>query len=164
MDTILTITLASLVIGFFYRGEKLLDTIRGVYYAASLSKENTPTRIQFLSASEGCIGCMCFSFFAISFGLPIYLFFKTEWWISIAAILIGLTFGNLSGYVIERVLKLPNHQTFDNGLFSNSLLNTNSIELSLNEKLYKKAFHLLIFYNIISLIMSLIVIIQNEMM
>ena len=164
MDTALAITLTSIVIGFLYRGKKLLDIIKGVYYTESLSKDNTPTRIQFLSASAGCLGCLCFPFFAMSFVLPIYLLFRLEWWIPIVAILIGLTLGNLLGYVIERVLKLPNHQTLDNDLFNNSLFNTNSIELSMDERLYKRAFRLLIFYNITSLIMSLLVIILNEIM
>lgn len=164
MDTILTITLTSIVIGFFYRGKKLLNLIKGAHLSASLSKDRTLTDIQATNASAGCIGCICFPFFAVAFVLPIYLFFRLEWWIPIVAIIVGLTLGNLLGYLVERILNLPNHQTFDGSLFNDNLLNLNAIELSTNEKLYKRAFRLLLFYNIMSLIMALAVIIQNEIM
>ena len=157
MDTLLEIAFTSIIVGFFYRGKKLLKMIKGAFYSASFSEEKTLVQKQELGASAGCLGCLCLPFFVMSLIALIYLFFKVDWWIPVVGILSGLSLVNLLGYGIERMFQLPDHQIIDD-----SLLNLNSIELSMNEKLYRKALGVLVFYNIVSFIIALILIIGNE--
>ena len=153
MGTITIIVLTALVVGFIYRAVKLYNLIKSALYYLSLNKEMTPTMMQFQSGAVGCLGFICFPGMCTFFVTPIFLFFKVDWWIPFVAFLAGITVGNTIGYVIERILQLPNHQTFE---FSS--INMNAMELSVSNELYKKALGLLIFYNVVSLITSVFIV------
>ncbi len=154
MSTLLTIILVAIVVGFLYRAMKLHNLMRtAIYYAANHTAEKSEAQAQFQMASGGCLGCMCFPFFCLVLVIPIYLFFKVDWWIPIAGFCAGLTIANLVGFIVERLLQLPNHQTFE---FSS--INMNAMELSVSNELYKKALGLLIFYNVVSLITSVFIV------
>ena len=150
MSTLLTIILVAVVVGFLYRAMKLLNLMKtAIYHAANRSAETSEAQAQFQMASGGCLGCMCFPFFCLFFVIPIYMFFLVDWWIPIVGFIAGLTIANLIGFIIERLLQLPNHQ-----LSKFSSFNLNAMELSVSNVLYRKAFSLLIFYNVVSLITS----------
>lgn len=113
----------------------------------------TPTMMQFQSGAVGCLGFICFPCMCFFFVTPIFLFFKVDWWIPVVAFFAGITVGNIVGYIIERIIQLPNHQTFDD-----SPVNLNAIELTMgNGKLYRRAAGLMILYSVASLVISLII-------
>ena len=154
MSTLTIITLTTLVIGFLYRAAILFKLIKSALYYYSLNKEVTTSMLHFQSEAVGCIGLICLPCICCFFIIPIFLFFKVDWWIPIIAFITGLTIGNLIGYLIERLIQLPNHQTSYQGSF-----NLNASELtSDNGKLYRRAIGLLLFYCLLSLIISLIII------
>lgn len=153
MSTITIIILTALVIGFIRRAVKLYNLIKSALYCLSLNKEMTPTMMQFQSGAVGCFGFICFPCMCFFFVTPIFLFFKVDWWIPVVAFFAGITVGNIVGYIIERIIQLPNHQTFDD-----SPVNLNAIELTMdNGKLYRRAAGLMILYSVASLVISLII-------
>lgn len=153
MGTITIIVLTALVVGFIYRAVKLYNLIKSALYYLSLNKEMTPTMMQFQSGAVGCLGFICFPGMCTFFVTPIFLFFKVDWWIPFVAFLAGITVGNTIGYVIERILQLPNHQTIEYSSF-----NLNALELTMdNGKLYRRAACLMILYSVVSLVISLII-------
>ena len=154
MSTLLTIILVAIVVGFLYRAMKLHNLMqKAIYYAANHTAETSEAQAQFQIASGGCLGCMCFPFFFLFFAIPTFLFFKVDWWIPIAGFLAGLTIANFVGFIIERLLQLPDHQTHEF-----SLINLNALELSVSNELYRKTLGLLIFYDVVSLITSVIIV------
>ena len=153
MSTITIIILTALVIGFIRRAVKLYNLIKSALYCLSFNKEMTPTMMQFQSGAVGCLGFICFPCMCFFFVTPIFLFFKVDWWIPVVAFFAGITVGNIVGYIIERIIQLPNHQTFDD-----SPVNLNAIELTMdNGKLYRRAAGLMILYSVASLVISLII-------
>ena len=154
MGTLLTILLVAIVVGFLYRAMKLHNLMKtAIYYAANHTAESSEAQAQFQIASGGCLGCMCFPFLCLFFAIPIYLFLKIDQWIPIVGFIVGLTIANLVGFIVERLLQLPNHQTFE---FSS--INLNAMELSVSNELYRKALGQLIFYNVVSLILSVVIV------
>ena len=152
----LIVILVAIVVGFLYRAMKLHSLMKtAIYYAANHAAETSEAQAQFQMASAGCLGCMCFPFFCLFLAIPIYLFFKVEWWVPIVGFFAGLTIANLVGFIIERLLQLPNHQTF-----KFSTINMNAMELSVSNDLYRKTLGLLIFYNITSFIISFIIVLN----
>ena len=153
MDKITVILLTALVVGFLYRGMKLMGLIKNAFYYSTLKEGVTPDQAQFQGASAGCLGMMCFPFFCFFFITPVFLFFRVDWWIPIIAYIIGLSICNLLGYVVERILHLPNHQNF-----AGSSFDLNAVELTCDNGMYIRVLGLLFFYNVSSLIISLIII------
>lgn len=153
MSTITIIILSTLVIGFICRAVKLYNLINSALYYLSLDKEMTPTMKQFQSGAVGCLGFICFPGICFFFVTPIFLFFKVNWWIPVVAFLTGISVGNLVGYLIERILQLPNHPTL-----GHNSLNVNAIELTMDDgKLYRRAAGLMVLYSVASLVISLII-------
>ncbi len=153
MGTIIIIILTALVIGFVLRATKLYKLINRTLYCLSLKKDVTPTMMQFQNASVGCLGVICIPGMCFFFITPIFLFFKVDWWIPIVALCAGLTLGNLIGYIIERILQLPNHDTY-----GGDFLDLNALELTMdNGKLYRRATWLMILYSFTSFIISMII-------
>ena len=154
MSTLTIIILTALVVGFIFRALKLYGLLQKALYYLSLNKEMTPTMMQFQSGAIGCLGFICIPCMCFFFVTPIFLFFKVEWWIPIIAFFAGITIGNIIGYVIERIIQLPNHQTFGHGSFK-----LNAAELTMdNGKLYRRAAGLMVLYCVASLVISLIII------
>ncbi len=154
MNAFTVILLTTLVIGFLYRAAKLYKLIKDALYYLSFNKEMTPTAMQFQSGAVGCMGCICIPSMCFSLFILIYLLFNVTWWIPIVAIITGLTFGNLIGFFIERIVKLPNH-----GSTKYSSFNLNALELTMNHgQLYRRAAGLMVLYCFTSLIISIVII------
>lgn len=153
MSTLTIIILTTLVIGFICRAVKLYNLINSALYYLSIDKEMTPTMIQFQRGAVGCLGFICFPGICFFFATPIFLFFKVDWWIPLMAFLTGISVGNIFGYVIERILQLPNHPTLDHNSF-----NMNAFELTMDDgKLYRRAAGLMVLYSVASQVISLII-------
>ena len=160
MDTLSVIVLTSIFVGFFYRAKKLKEDINGVYDYEGISDDKTPSEIQYIQVISGCFGCLYFPFFAMSFITTIYLLFKVDWWILVVGITLGMTIVNLLGYMLERLFELPNHEKINTGC--GYMLNLNSSALRTNNKLYKKAMGIFFFYNMVSFVIAIILIISVE--
>ena len=157
MSTATIIILTALVVGFIYRALKLYELIQKALYYLSLNKEMTPTMMQFQSGAVGCLGFICFPCMCFFFVTPIFLFFKVTWWIPVVAFIAGLSVGNMIGYFIERMFQLPNHDVSPYSSF-----NLNAVELTGdNGKLYRRTAGLIVFYCVVSLILSLIIIFRT---
>ena len=152
MNTFFLVVLTAAVAGFLSRASKLYSLIKSALYYSAFEKDVTPVQAQFQNASAGCLGLLCFPFFFLFIALLVYLFFKVNWKIPVSGYLIGLTLGNLIGYLIDRIFRLPNHQKMGNDSFD-----LNAFELSRDIVTYRRALGLLIFYNVTSLVISLII-------
>lgn len=151
MSSFCVIIMASFVVAFLFRAKKLYRLIK-LAASYSIRKAETKNDAQAIIAPIGCLGMMCFPFSCFFFITPIYLLFKIDWWIPILSYIVGLTIGNLILYLFERFLKTSNHH------FHDSAFDLNALELTHDEGLYKRTFWLLIFYNVASLLISLIII------
>lgn len=139
MNTLLLIVLTAIVAGFLYRASKLYSLIKNVLYNSAIEKDVTPVQAQSQSASAGISWIVESPFFCLFFVLPVYLLFNVNWKIPVSAYLIGLTLGNLVGYLIDRLFQLPNHQKMGDDSFD-----LNAFELSRDIVTYRRALGLLI--------------------
>lgn len=145
MSTTLLTALTAIVAGSFFRASNLYRVIKGAYYYSNLDKD-----VSSPSGFAGCLAAMYFPSFCLFIIVPIFLLFKVDWRIPIFAYIVGFVIGNLIGYVIERVLRLPHNKNSEN-----DFLSQDAFELSKDNGMVWRAFVLFIIYNITVLIISL---------
>ncbi|MBQ7181407.1 MAG: hypothetical protein IJR87_08955 [Bacteroidaceae bacterium] len=148
MNTLLLTVLTSVVAAFFFRASRLYSIIKGAYYYSNPEKDVTTP-----SGFAGCLGAMYLPILCLFIILPIFLLFKVEWRIPVFAYIVGATIGNLLGFLIERLFRLPNYPNF-----GEAFLNQNAFELSHDIGKTWLALGFYLIYNVTILIIFLIII------
>lgn len=147
MSTTLLTILTAIVAASFFRASNLYRVIKGAYYYSNPDKDATSP-----NGYAGCLAAMYLPSFCLFITLPIFLFFKVDWRIPIFAYIVGSILGNMIGYVLERVLRLPRSQNSENDFFSQD-----AFELSQDKGMGWRAFVLYRLYILVIHIISIII-------